>query len=137
MGQSTYKPRHLRDTGKRRELNLERDKRQKMYRGNDDWRKFSSKFLEVNHTCYCCGEKATVVDHVTPHKGDRELFEKSGNHIPLCFVCHNTVTTKFDRNFVAGVSDISDKIKWLNDTRLKYETISSRKFPRVKVIHFT
>ena len=57
-----------------------------------------------------------MVDHLFPHKGNTELFEKTDNHLPLCESCHNTVTAKFDRK---GKSDelVEGKIKWLNDRR--------------------
>lgn len=32
---------------------------------------------------------ATVVDHVTPHRGDQRLFWDEANHQALCTSCHN------------------------------------------------
>lgn len=32
---------------------------------------------------------ATVVDHIKPHKGDRELFDDPKNHQGLCADCHD------------------------------------------------
>jgi 5-methylcytosine-specific restriction protein A len=38
-------------------------------------------------------ELATVVDHVTPHRGDPELFwDIEGNWQPLCKACHDRKT---------------------------------------------
>lgn len=35
---------------------------------------------------------ATVVDHVTPHKGNRVLFDDELNWQSLCTTCHNAKT---------------------------------------------
>lgn len=32
---------------------------------------------------------ATVVDHITPHRGDERLFWDESNHQALCAACHN------------------------------------------------
>ncbi|WP_342664986.1 HNH endonuclease [Shimazuella kribbensis] len=42
---------------------------------------------------------ATVVDHITPHKGDRELFWDSTNWQSMCSTCHNRKTVWFDGIF--------------------------------------
>lgn len=106
-----------------------------MYRGNDDWRKFSAAFLEENKSCYCCGEKSQAVDHLMPHAGDTALFEKTGNHIALCSRCHNTVTSKFDRNYRVGDS-VEAKVQWLNNERARNEILRSEKFNPVRVIPY-
>jgi 5-methylcytosine-specific restriction endonuclease McrA len=59
--------------------------------------KYRFKFLLWNRNCYCCGARATVVDHLIPHKGSKELFEQTTNHIPMCEICHNTITGLFDK----------------------------------------
>jgi 5-methylcytosine-specific restriction enzyme A len=33
---------------------------------------------------------ASVVDHITPHRGDPALFWQAGNHQSLCASCHNS-----------------------------------------------
>jgi 5-methylcytosine-specific restriction endonuclease McrA len=85
---------------------------------DSSWEKYRIKFLAVNPRCYSCGDKATVVDHVTPHKGDDKLFKQLDNHIPLCSRCHNTITTKFDRNYRVG-SLIINKLKWITANRVR------------------
>ena len=75
------------------------------------------------------------MDHLVPHKGDKKLFEQVGNHIPLCTICHNKVTARFDSRYVVG-SSIEKKTQWLNDERLKNETLSGAKFSSVKVIQY-
>jgi 5-methylcytosine-specific restriction protein A len=43
--------------------------------------------------------QATVVDHITPHKGNIELFWSRDNWQPLCAVCHNAKTAREDGGF--------------------------------------
>lgn len=38
--------------------------------------------------------RATVVDHVTPHRGDWALFIDPANHQSLCKSCHDRKTAK-------------------------------------------
>ena len=49
--------------------------------------------------CRECGRRgfrtrATVVDHVTPFRGDWELFTNPANHQSLCTHCHNQKTAR-------------------------------------------
>jgi len=130
-----FVPRHRRTATGHREHNPERDKRQKLYRGNDTWRNFCSRFLKENPYCYACGEPAGVVDHLQPHCGDVALFELTGNHIPVCMRCHNFVTGKFDMRYRAGDS-IEPKTKWLSEERMRNEILKNRKFPSVRVVGY-
>ncbi|MFC3169415.1 HNH endonuclease signature motif containing protein [Paracoccus fontiphilus] len=36
-----------------------------------------------------CGAEATLVDHITPHRGNQALFWKRSNWQALCTPCHN------------------------------------------------
>jgi len=51
--------------------------------------------------CYCLAQGrnvvASVVDHVTPHRGDRTLF-KLGPLQSLCEGCHNSTKQQVERN---------------------------------------
>ncbi|WP_085981300.1 MULTISPECIES: HNH endonuclease signature motif containing protein [unclassified Paenibacillus] len=47
-------------------------------------------------------EPATVVDHITPHKGDMGLFWDQGNWQPLCATCHSIKTAKEDGGFACS-----------------------------------
>lgn len=47
-------------------------------------------FLKFNPTCRRCGEPASVVDHIKPHKGDHRLFWDRANWQPLCRHCHSS-----------------------------------------------
>lgn len=101
-----------------------------MYRGDAVWRNYCARFLAINGRCYACGEPATVVDHLVPHKGDEKLFRATNNHIPLCEKDHNFVSAKFDAKYVIG-SSIEPKVKWLNARRVPTETWTPEK---VKVL---
>ena len=83
---------------------------------DSEWARYSRKFLSINNKCYCCNSKSEVTDHVIPHKGSEVLFKKLDNHIPLCKICHNTVTALFDKQYIAG-SSIERKLIWINQMR--------------------
>lgn len=63
------------------------------------WRKARITYLSKNLICLRCGDIATVVDHITPHKGDISLFWNVANWQPLCKTCHNRKTVKEDGGF--------------------------------------
>ena len=44
-----------------------------------------------------CGEPATLVDHIIPHKGDQALFWDWRNWQSLCTPCHNRVKQRKER----------------------------------------
>lgn len=114
MAQSNFKPRHKTHQTK---AFSHRKEWLKLYE-TPEWKIYRVRYLKENPLCYACGNKSEVVDHVTRHRGDKFLFEKTDNHIPLCKRCHNTVTAKFDRH--AGDSDRTiEKIKWLNTLRAR------------------
>ena len=135
-GQRTYRPRHRRTTSsfQPRTINLTRDRDQKLH-NTPDWVGFRSRFLAVNPECYCCGKKSQVVDHIEPSKGREDVFERTGNHLPLCTTCHNTVTGKFDYKYTPG-TDLSPKLNWIAQTRARNEILQGRKFPAAKVIRY-
>lgn len=65
-------------------------------RGYDSrWRRAREHFLAKHPLCRACSDRgitklAEVVDHVTPHRGDRKLFWDSSNWQPLCKHCHDS-----------------------------------------------
>ncbi|TFJ92147.1 HNH endonuclease signature motif containing protein [Lentibacillus salicampi] len=69
-------------------------------RGYDwNWRKYRLSFLVRNPLCKYCGDRgmtvpATEVDHIVPHRGDRQLFWDASNHQGLCKSCHSIKTAK-------------------------------------------
>lgn len=71
-------------------------------RGYDGrWRKARKSFLVSHPLCEHCKEQgvvtlATVVDHIVPHKGNKELFWDMDNWQSLCESCHNRKTASED-----------------------------------------
>ena len=66
------------------------------------WRKASKAFLRANPLCVRCKAegkyvKATVVDHVIPHRGDERLFWDQSNWQALCKQCHDRKTRREDQ----------------------------------------
>ncbi len=67
------------------------------------WRRESKTFLKAHPLCAECERngrfvKATVVDHLKPHRGNEELFWDRNNWQPLCKPCHDRKTWKEDSN---------------------------------------
>ena len=65
------------------------------------WQKARKHYLETHPLCAeCLSEgrytKATVVDHITPHRGDPRLFWDTGNWQALCEHHHNVKTGNED-----------------------------------------
>lgn len=54
-----------------------------------DWQKERAAFLIAHPDCARCGNPATVVDHITPHRGNKALFWSVANWQPLCKDCHD------------------------------------------------
>lgn len=66
------------------------------------WRKASKAYLHAHPLCAECLRhgrytKATVVDHIKPHRGDPELFWDESNWQPLCKRCHDRKSMTEDR----------------------------------------
>lgn len=66
------------------------------------WRNARARFLKKHPLCVKCFEqgkleKATVVDHIVPHRGNQELFWDENNWQPLCKTCHDSKTMTEDR----------------------------------------
>ena len=66
------------------------------------WQKARKAFLAAHPLCVMCQKegkyvKATVVDHIIPHRGDKKLFWDSSNWQSLCEHHHNLKTGNEDR----------------------------------------
>ena len=73
-----------------RNRRFERTRPSAAERGYDSrWQKARAGFLAKHPRCIRCGEPATVVDHVIPHRGDTALFWQRSNWQPLCKPCHD------------------------------------------------
>lgn len=67
-------------------------------RGYDHaWRAARHDYLTAHPYCAMCGNPATTVDHVIPHRGDRALFWNRANWQPLCARCHNSIKQRQER----------------------------------------
>jgi 5-methylcytosine-specific restriction enzyme A len=66
------------------------------------WRKARIHYLVNNPICVDCGQLATVVDHIIPHKGNYKLFWDRNNWQPMCGSCHSRKTVKKDGGFGNG-----------------------------------
>lgn len=61
-----------------------------------EWQRARIEFLRENPLCSYCERRgqltrASVVDHIQPHKGDQLLFWRRSNWQALCKPCHDTV----------------------------------------------
>ncbi|WP_320442607.1 HNH endonuclease [Ruminococcus turbiniformis] len=66
------------------------------------WQKARAVYLQSHPLCARCLAKgryvkATVVDHIIPHRGDRKLFWDRDNWQALCKSCHDSKTMTEDR----------------------------------------
>lgn len=46
-------------------------------------------YLLTHRQCARCGEPATLVDHVIPHRGDESLLFNPSNWVASCRRCHS------------------------------------------------
>ncbi len=82
------------------------DRRSAAARGYDSaWRRERKKFLAEHPLCLKCFDekkivRATVVDHIKPHRGDMNLFWDRSNWQPLCKHHHDVKTMTEDRNIL-------------------------------------
>lgn len=79
---------------------------------NNKWQKERHRFLKSNPLCLECKTNnkitaATVVDHIIPHRGDKQLMWDESNWQPLCKRCHDRKTATKDGGF--GRGDINYK----------------------------
>lgn len=71
-------------------------------RGYDTrWKKYRANYLRKNPLCVKCLDEgritpATVVDHIVPHKGNKQLFWDPKNHQSLCKHHHDVKTASQD-----------------------------------------
>ncbi len=71
-------------------------------RGYDSrWRAYRLTYLRSHPLCVVCSavgtiEPATVVDHISAHKGDRSRFWDENNHRAVCKRCHDLRTDEGD-----------------------------------------
>jgi 5-methylcytosine-specific restriction protein A len=78
------------------------------------WKAGRRVFLTRNPLCVDCGElglvvAATEVDHIEPHRGDRDLFFDRTNWQPLCKPCHSRKTAREVLANSRGLGQKSDR----------------------------
>ena len=79
---------------------VERHRASSSSRGYDRrWRKARLCYLREHPLCVECQRHgrvtpATVVDHIQPHRGNRDLFWDVENWQPLCKGCHDKKTAR-------------------------------------------
>lgn len=95
------------NVGRQARVDLDAARGTSTQRGYDwQWRKYRNAYLRRFPLCRDPYRRhngmpveATVVDHITPHRGDRRLFWDPHNHQPLCATCHNFKTATEDSTF--------------------------------------
>ena len=72
---------------------------------NSRWQKARARFLAKSENVFCveCKKegklvRATVVDHIVPHRGNSELLWDEKNWQPLCKKHHDIKTWNEDKN---------------------------------------
>lgn len=102
----------------------DRDRGTAHQRGYDaEWKKHRDQFLLEHPLCVECRRKgyvmpATVVDHIVPHKGDKELFWDKKNWQPLCETHHNIKTASEDRG---SWSPVVKQVKANRDSKNEFQ----------------
>ena len=71
---------------------------------NHQWQRLRLAYLQQHPLCVRCKltkrvTLATVVDHVTPHRGDHSLMWNPLNWQALCKACHDRKTAREDGGF--------------------------------------
>ena len=72
------------------------------------WQRARLAYLQQHPLCVQCQNAgritpADVVDHIIPHRGDKELFWDSSNWQPLCKKCHDTKTREENKDPIHGI----------------------------------
>jgi 5-methylcytosine-specific restriction enzyme A len=89
----------LSSTERRRRYSAEHPSRSRLY-NTAAWRRLRSAFLAAHPICACgCNRAATVVDHIRPHGGDRELLMSWDNLQAMAKSCHDRKTAERDGGF--------------------------------------
>lgn len=81
---------------------------------NSRWRKISHRYLRSHPFCVECLKqgrytKATVTDHIVPHRGNPKLMWDEHNFQALCKRCHDNKTLKHDIRPVYSYDDFKNQ----------------------------
>jgi len=101
-----------REKAVRKEYNTRRNPIVKKWLNSSRYLKTRKIFLSRNPLCKRCSAEnrpvlATILDHVTPHKGDVGLFWDASNWQPMCKTCHDRKTAAEDGGFGNPKKDLS------------------------------
>ncbi|WP_024558300.1 HNH endonuclease [Franconibacter pulveris 1160] len=55
---------------------------------------------------------ASIVDHITPHKGDETLFHDPDNLQSLCKRCHDSVKQRLEKGGTVTEFDSDGRVIW-------------------------
>jgi len=88
----------------RRKQSASRREQEHLHLYSTDWKKLRLMILMEQPLCVECKSHgrltpASVIDHVTPHKGDMALFYDRSNLQSLCTSCHSAKTAREDGGF--------------------------------------
>ena len=81
---------------------VRRGKRSAQIYHTSAWQRARANFLKSNPYCRFCRQRgkrvrASVVDHIQPHRGDPMKFWNQKNWQPLCKLCHDVDKGRLDR----------------------------------------
>jgi 5-methylcytosine-specific restriction endonuclease McrA len=67
------------------------------------WQKYRAGYLRSHPYCAQCAKQgkrsiASVVDHVSPHRGDQDKFWDKANHQALCKLCHDSYKQRLEKS---------------------------------------
>jgi 5-methylcytosine-specific restriction protein A len=99
-----YCERHKKETAKQ----IDDRRGTAVSRGYDGrWQKARHSYLLHHPLCVTCQAEgrikaANVVDHIIPHKGDKQVFWDISNWQSLCKQCHDIKTAKEDGRWGRG-----------------------------------
>ena len=108
MGKESYCAVHMAEYRKKKQAKMvtyDHQRGSKHQRGyNARWDRLSKLFRKNNPFCAICEKNGILkigqcVDHIIPHKDDKELFWDSDNLQTLCFSCHGIKTAGEDGGF--------------------------------------
>jgi 5-methylcytosine-specific restriction endonuclease McrA len=77
-----------------------------------EWTQASLEFRRQHSKCLGCGNPATIVDHVVPHRGDQKVFWDKRNWQPSCEQCHKRVKSILEKRWSNAELHINDL--WLS-----------------------
>ncbi len=67
------------------------------------WQKYREEYLKIHYLCVRCKnlgrlKLATVVDHIEPHRGNKDKFWDPTNHQALCKDCHDSWKQRLEKS---------------------------------------